>query len=472
MSLMHCVSLTENGKEKTVLASDGEKLKDVLLREKIATDHPCGGMGKCGKCKVTVNGEEVLSCQYEIHADITAEIKKNQAIATNAVTDETGCAAKNMCFCLDVGTTTLVLALVNRDEKKVIRTVTENNPQRAFAADVISRIEFSEKNAVEVLRKVLTDVICKMIDDIANEFETPKIQNLYVVGNTVMLHILFGEDPSGMGRAPYEAVFLTERMMTGREIGTDKVEKIISMCSIAPFVGADITAGLNYVGRAKCGKYNFLVDLGTNAEIVLYGENVCYATSAAAGPCFEGVNISMGMSATEGAIYSYTGRNVFTIGNVKPKGICATGLIDAIKVLLDGEFIDKSGFCEDGECEIAENVSINQEDVRKFQLAKAAIHSAMEALVKKAGIGYDAIDKLFVAGGFSSKMNMGNAFAVGLFPKKLVGKTVCVNNSALLGVIKYSCGEYDVRSILKNAEYVDLAGNEYFEKRFIENMTF
>lgn len=472
MALRHKVSITEDGKEKTVFASDGERLKDVLLRENIAFEHPCGGMGKCGKCAAVINFETVLLCRYEIHEDINVIIPKKEAIATNTVAGETGKTTKDMCLCLDLGTTTLVMALVSCDDKTVIKTVTKNNPQRAFAADVISRIEYAEQNGTDKLRKVLTDEVCKMIDGLLCDFGIEKLPTLYVVGNTVMLHILFGENPSGMGRAPYKAVFLDEREISGAQIGSGKIEKIVSMCSIAPFVGADITAGLNYVDRAQCGKYNLLIDFGTNAEIVLYGEDKCYVTSAAAGPCFEGVNISMGMSAVEGAIYSYTGRSVFTIGNAKPKGICATGLIDVIKVLLDGEYIDKSGFCEDGVCEIADGVSINQDDVRKFQLAKSAIRSATEALIKKANVGYDVIDKVFVAGGFSSKMNVGNAFAVGLFPKKLAGKTVCVNNSALLGLVKYSCGEYDVSHLVKNAEYVDLARDEYFEEKFIENMMF
>ena len=178
------------------------------------------------------------------------------------------------------------------------------------------------------------------------------------------------------------------------------------------------------------------------------------------------------MSATEGAICSISHYGYETIGNVRAKGICATGLIDAISLLQDFEVLDETGLLEGGEFVFEADVKLTQEDIRQFQLAKSAICSATLALMKKAQISCSDIDKVFVSGGFSAKMNLGNALKTGLLPEEFNGKIQAVNNSYLQGLIKYAQGKDDLSAFLKNAEYVDLAKDEYFQDLYIENMMF
>ncbi len=465
---MHKVTVDGGNSKKILWAEDGELLSKLLLENNIAVEHPCGGRGTCKKCTVIVNGESVLSCKYVIKGDTVVGIPIVSSIATASFGEETDCTSEEMCLCLDLGTTTMVLALMQENGGKIVKSVTRNNPQRAFAADVMSRVEYAAKNGTEKLRKILIEELNCMLQELC----AYEIDTLYVAGNTVMLHLFFGTDPSGVGRAPYTPVFLEQKNMPAEYLGIKNVGTVISLPGISAFVGADIVAGLGYVGDAEEEKYNFLVDLGTNAEVVLYSKDKLYCTAAAAGPCFEGVNISSGMSATEGAIYSVSGYGHKTIGDCAPKGICATGLIDAMALMLDYEVIDETGFMEEKEFEVAEGVRLTQGDVRQFQLAKSAICSAMEALRKKADIDYDCIDKVFVAGGFSSKMNIGNAVKVGLFQKGLREKICPVNNSCLLGLVKYASTKSDLSHFTKKAEYVDLAADEYFQDLFIENMGF
>ncbi len=464
---MYKITVRSKEENRILYAEGGRLLSEVLIEEGIEVEHPCGGKGTCRKCIVKVDGESVLSCGYIIESDIEIELPRVGKIETNVLAQETESEEQGMCLCLDVGTTTLVMALISKDGK-VIKTVTRNNPQRAFAADVMTRIEYSAKNGEEKLQKVLIDEIQSMLEETGID----RIDTLYAAGNTTMLHLLYAIPCGSMGYAPYTPVFIGKKEMKAADIGIKNVEKIISLPGISAFVGADIVAGLGYIEKAERGRYNFLVDLGTNAEVVLYSDDKLYCTAAAAGPCFEGVNISKGMSATEGAICSVSPYGMKVIGDTAPVGICATGLIDAMALMLDYEAIDETGFMEEKEYEIAKGVSVTQGDVRQFQLAKSAICSAMETMVKKAGIDYEDIDKVYVSGGFASKMNFGNAIKVGLLPKECEGKLVGINNSCLQGLVKYAVQKNDLSYFTKKAEYVDLAMDEYFQELFIENMMF
>ena len=469
---MHKISFTNGEIKKVIYAPHNSLLSNVLSGDDVNIEHPCGGRGSCKKCEAIVNGESVLSCQYKVISDIEVYIPSPLNIATANLSNESEHTTNNMCLCFDIGTTTLVLALVSLDEKRIIKSVTHNNPQRAFAADVMSRIDYATKNGVELLHQKVITELKSMMNELFESMNISHVNTLYVAGNTTMLHLFFGVSCSSMGYAPYTPAFLNSKSVPAESLGIANVDRIISIEGISAFVGADIVSGLIYVMPPTKKKYNLLIDLGTNAEVVLYSDDALYCTAAAAGPCFEGVNISCGMSATKGAIYSYSGQRYLTIDGGNPKGICATGLIDIVSILISSQIIDETGFMEDGIYEIADKISLTQNDIRQFQLAKSAIHSAVSALIKKAQITSDDIDKVFVSGGFSSKMNIGNAIKVGLFPKQFQGKIQAVNNSCLLGLVEYACEKVDTSHFLKNAEYVDLAKDAYFQDLFIENMMF
>ena len=462
---MHKVRLNN----RIIEVPDGTILSDVLIKSGENLPHPCGGKGTCKKCLVLVNGKEELSCQYQIKSDIDVVLPENSVIFSETGANESGEITENCCFCLDIGTTTLALALVSLDEKKIIKVKTATNPQRAFGGDVLTRIEYCNKNSVSELQTCLINKINIMID----EFGVNRVNTMYVSGNTTMLHIFFGVDPSSIGVAPYMPIFLEGKEINGNEIGLKNIKKVISLPCMSAFVGADLVAGINYGGLPENNKYNLLVDLGTNAEIVLYNKNDVYCTSAAAGPCFEGANITCGMSATDGAIYSYSIDGSYeTINNTQPKGICGTGLIDIISILLEKGIIDETGYMNCEEFFITNTIKITQKDIRQFQLAKSAVYSGISALLKEKSIFFSDIENLFISGGFSAKINIENAVKTGLLPKELKEKIVVLNNSSLLGAVKYACEQNDLSVYLNNSEYIDLSTNSLFSDLFIDNMEF
>ncbi len=462
---MHKIRLNN----KTIEVADGTILSDILIKSGNNLPHLCGGKGICKKCLVSVNGKNELSCQYKIKSDIDVVLPESYEIQSETGAEECNEITENCCFCLDIGTTTLALALISLDKKEIVKVKTTTNPQRAFGGDVITRIEYCNSNGVSDLQKCLIDAINNLI----SEFGIKNINDMFVSGNTTMLHIFFGVNPSTMGVAPYKPVFLDSKEIDGSEIGLNKIERVVSLPCISAFVGADLIAGINYAGLPKGNKYNLLIDLGTNAEIVLYNKDKVYCTSAAAGPCFEGGNIECGMSATNGSIYSYTDSDDFkTINNKAPQGICGTGLVDIITELVKNGTIDETGYMECNEFFITDNVKLTQKDIREFQLAKSAVYSGISALLKENSISLTDIENTFISGGFSAKININNAVNVGLLPKELKDKCIPINNSSLLGTIKYASELNNLSAYTENAKYFDLSTNLYFSELFIENMEF
>lgn len=445
------------------LAENGEKLSDILIKNNLRQEHPCGGRGTCGKCTVLIDGQKELSCLYRVTKDIDVILAQKNEILSVSGADVTYKKTESMCLVLDIGTTTLAMALLSLDEKKIVKVITRTNPQRIFGADIMSRIEYCIKNGVHEIQKILLDEVNEMI----NNFGFSQADRMYISGNTTMLHIFAGINPSSIGTAPYSPVFLESKILK-----TDIIKEAVLLPSISSFIGADLVAGLNLTEMPSEGKYNLLVDLGTNAETVLFSEERILCTSAAAGPCFEGVNISCGMSATDGAIFSYRKGKIETIGSTAAKGICGTGLVDIIAVLLSDGVIDKTGFMECEEFEITENVFLTQRDVREFQLAKSAIYSAVISLIRNAGISFNDIEKMYISGGFSAKLNISNAVITGLIPEELKNKCESINNSSLLGTVKFVFEENNLSLFTEKAEYIDLSGDKYFSDLFMENMMF
>lgn len=448
-----------------VFAKAGTTLSDILDIEK-----PCGGRGTCGKCKVKVNGKDELACQYIIVSDIKVETYEKSDIVSETGASESGVLTENLCLALDIGTTTLALALVSLDEKRVVRVVTATNPQRTYGADVITRIDYCQRNSVKELHNTLIKEINSMIAELGVSADT-----MYVSANVTMLHTFFGIDCTSIGMAPYTPAFLEGKKESAEAVGINSVKTVVSLPSISSFVGADIVSGLYYIGMPEDGKYNLLIDLGTNAEVVLYSNKSGVATAAAAGPCFEGANISCGMSATKGAIYSfemnYGHASYKTIANQKPTGICGTGLIDIISELVRNEIIDETGYMDE-DYALSEGVYLSCEDIRQYQLAKSAVYSAILSLTKTEGIDFDDISKMYISGGFSAKINITNATNSGLLPKELMHKTVALNNSSLQGTVKYACDGGDVDRFSDMIKYVDLSSSPYFSELFMENMMF
>ena len=449
-------------------AYEGERLSDLLIRTGETIPMPCGGRGKCGKCLVTVDGQPRLACRYRIGSEIRVTLPERETIVSETGARETGTLHGNAVLALDVGTTTLAMALVSRDTGEIVRVVTRANPQRAYGADVMSRIGYCTEHGVSALHQAVIGAA----EEMRQALHAPDVRNMYVAGNTTMLHLFFGDDPSGMGVSPYTPVFLGSKTVRGESLGISCVQNIISLPSAAAFVGADLTAGLHYIGLPDDGRYRLLIDLGTNAEIVLFSRETAVCTAAAAGPCFEGANISCGMSASDGAICAYDAKGYRTIGGAAAAGLCGTGLVDVIAFLLDAGTIDETGYMACGSFAVAPRVRLTQADVRQYQLAKSAVSAAVQTLMHRQGVESGDIDALYVSGGFSARINIGSAVRTGLLPQTLRDKCVCIGNSSLLGTVKYACAQTDLSAFSACMQYVDLTTDPAFTDLFVENMSF
>ena len=204
------INVTINGKTTTV--SKGTSLSDILDIEKL-----CGGRGTCGKCKVKVNGKETLACKYIIESDITVETYGKSQIISESGTVESGHLTENICLVLDIGTTTLALAIVSIDEKKAVKVITATNPQRIFGADIITRIDHCRRNSVKELHETLITQVNQMIAELEVTAYT-----MYVSANVTMLHTFFGVDCSSIGVSPYTPVFLEGKKESAHTIGRNK----------------------------------------------------------------------------------------------------------------------------------------------------------------------------------------------------------------------------------------------------------
>ncbi len=469
---MPILTVTQQRKTENISFEGSVLLSDILAEHGYFVPHPCGGRGTCKKCTVLLNGESVLACRSTLTEDATVLLPDREQISTVTGGEETARLTENVCLCLDIGTTTLALALVSLDEQRMIRTVTAPNPQRSFGADVISRIDHCMKNGVEDLQKVLLNQLHGMASSLLSSFGLTEVDTMYVSGNTTMLHLFFGVDCSPLGVSPYTPVFLETKTVPADSLGFSGIGNIVSLPGISAFVGADIVAGIHYVGKPE-ENYRILLDLGTNAEIALFSGDKILCTAAAAGPCFEGANISCGMSASEGAICAYSPDGEITvIGGGEAKGLCATGLIDLITEAVRREDIDETGFLEEDPLQVSEKVSLTGQDIREFQLAKSAIRAATECLISRAGITFEQVEGLYVAGGFSAGLNVKNAAYVGLIPEELEAKFKGINNASLLGTVKYACTGAAALPNLYNAEYADLSADPLFSNLFMEHMMF
>lgn len=466
---MQKVTVIQNGRTTVLQAEPGQKLSDILMLGGTDFQHPCACKGICRKCTVTVNGKEELSCRYEVKSDITVILPDN--IKTEIDYCEKIDFSEKISVIIDIGTTTIEGVLTDKNNI-VSKSIKILNPQKVFGADVISRTEYCAKNGTKKMQKILIDAINNICNKLLDSYGITTAETMYVSGNTVMLHTFFGEDCTGFTRSPYTPVFLSQKIVAANFLGIERVKNVTSLPCISAFVGADIVAGLNYAGIPENNKYNLLIDLGTNAEIVLYSQEKGLCTAAAAGPCFEGANISCGMSAVNGAIYSFSQEyGCKTINDEKPVGLCATGLIDVVAELIKNDITDETGYIENS-FTVADNVTLTQADIREFQIAKSAVYSAIGTLIFRMGISFRDIDKCFVTGGFSTKLNIGNAILTGLLPLELKSRIICIDNSSLYGTVKYANENNNLSVYTANTVCTDLASDSLFAKKFIDNMQF
>ena len=486
------ISLTVLPSGRKVFPKKGERLFSVLVENGFFVSADCGGNGKCGKCKVKllsgkINGAEVdengyfLSCRASLISDLTIELLERKAEKIEAVTAPTLACEKSLA--IDIGTTTLVVALVDKNSGKIIKRIARLNPQGSFGADIISRISAYKKGYGKELQSLVIGEINDMISTIVDNSELDAV----VVANTTMLHLFAGEDPSGIGEAPFIPTFIDERDYDGRELGFN-AKKVKLLPSASAYIGSDVIAGAVATGLIS-DKTQLLVDLGTNGELILSTNGKFYAVSTAAGPCFEGARIECGVGGIDGAINSVKVKdgeiNFTTVGGYSPCGICGAGLIDAVAVMLENGIIDETGaFTDDypkaleskvkgDKFYICESVYISQKDIREVQTAKAAISAGIETLMMETGVS--SVENLYLAGGLGLYLNASSAVKIGLIPPRMLAETKAVGNSALDGAIATVTSENaltEVRKIATEVKVIELSSSSRFNELFVDKMFF
>jgi len=489
----------------------GETVLEALVRGGIALSAPCGGRGICGKCRLTLiegsvclteTGTEVktsssfCACRAQALSDIVVSLPDDNAdahVVSLAVMPE-GKKIRRAGIGIDIGTTTVQAQLVCLDTGEVLQTFSVLNNQRGLGADVMSRICAAREGKLRELFTAINRQIEEILRQCIDKWNLHGIEQCTVSGNTTMLHLFCGADPSSMGEAPYTPEFLEERHFEGKEFSLS-TDRVTLLPGISAFVGADIVLGLAFLDIMNRGEDSLFVDIGTNGEIAVWknSERRLYCCSTAAGPCFEGAEISCGMNAQTGAInrislngealgatcYKFSPLFYTTVGNERARGICGAGLIDAIAVMKKLTIIDETGALADEYAKagfpVAEGIVITQRDVRQFQLAKSAIYSGVKVLCKTAGLEPENFSTVYIAGGLGFFINLNSAVEVGLLPGGLAEKTAICGNTSLNGAIKSLTDSSFLsrcREIISASHTVELALDSGFAEAFADNMAF
>ena len=471
--------MTKTAKKEIEIRDDAtDTLLELLQKNGIYVDAPCGGKGTCGRCKVWMNDVEVLACQTMPVADCTLRIPKEQEIAALGAQAEQKADGQTFGLAVDIGTTTLAMALISLATGDVVATTTSVNHQRSYGADVISRIQAANEGKGELLRACIRDDLMRMKEKLCEGIEGTVVQ-VVVVGNTTMCHLLLGYSCEALGVAPFIPVDITLQNVTYGQA------EVTILPGISAFVGADIVAGIYDCGMAEQGIQTMLLDIGTNGEMAIGDKHGIMVTSAAAGPVFEGGNISCGMPGVPGAISRVRmTRNPATeeivteyeiIGGEPPVGLCGSAVIDVMAGLVHLGLVDENGTLAepwfDEGFPVTGEIRFLQEDIREIQMGKAAIRAGIETLIMERGIP----EQIYLAGGFGCYIDEANAIAIGLFPECFAGRIKAIGNGAINGAIRYlgepRAGE-QVERIAGMASELNLAMHTEFNELYVQYMFF
>lgn len=474
----HTIRLIIGEKEIVVYGKKGQNLLNLIRDENIHISAFCNGKGTCGKCKVWLEKLEksVLACNYTINNDETIIVpeEKNSLIESSFYNNDYKRKLKTKFgIGIDIGTTTVVFSLVNQncEELEKIRVL---NPQISYGSDVISRIEYARNDKEKTLTNIIRKLILENLNYIVSNYKIDKNDlEIVISANTTMIYLLLDLDVESLATAPFIPL---EFIYDNVEIGSYKI-KIIPW--ISGFVGGDILSGLSALPKLDNTLNYLYIDIGTNGEMALISNNEIFTCATAAGPTFEGANISCGCGSIEGAInhikYNKELRISFdTINNKEPVGICGSGIIELVSELINNKLIDETGLLEN-DVQITENIIFTPKDVRQVQLAKAAIAGGMDTLLQNCNLSYDDINIIYLAGGFGSAIDIKSACNIGLLSKFDESKIFVLGNMSLGGAIK---SMYDIdkdeafRNILEKCKYIELSQSITFNDNYIENMLF
>ena len=409
-----------------------------------------------------------------------------------------GYAASDEAYALivDIGTTTVAALLVDTARRRVVAARGEHNAQSPYGADVISRIrhetEWEEhRNGPNPLQQAISKQISAMLAGLLEQAGIGDVDFLSLTGNTTMMHLLCGLPGEHIGKAPFIPATLEPMRLPAADLGIASQAPAFLLPGISAYIGADIVASLLAADAHRSQPPFLLVDLGTNAETVLCANGMFYACSAAAGPCFEGATLSCGMAGQDGAIDTVSpdperGLSFTTIGGAPARGLCGSGVLDALALLLDAGLVDETGRLEadasplgaritDDALAFTDSVRFTQKDIREVQLAKAAVRAGIDILLREAGMETADVARLYLAGGFGSAMRPESAARIGLIPEELSDRATVLGNAAGSGALRYATEEGAAESalgIIRRTRYIELSAHAGFTDAYVERMLF
>ncbi|MBS6195127.1 MAG: DUF4445 domain-containing protein [Clostridiales bacterium] len=516
-------------------------LLEALRSQMDGVQAPCGGRGFCGKCRVQVlegelpvkpedekafSEEELkegwrLACQAVPEEDLTIrlgwgsesgmEVQSGFQVQLSEETITDGAKAEKWegrnqekkqeeqvseqskyGFAVDIGTTTLAIQLISLADGRCLDTYTGLNSQRVYGADVIARIQAAIDGKGKELQERICQELWKGAEKLRNKYgiSWEDVTRIVIAGNTTMIHLLMGFPCDGLGSVPFTPYEIGKIEVEGKELFPEMGGRVTVQIypGISTFVGADIVAGICAVHMGKGEHVNMLIDLGTNGEMALGNGERLLVTSTAAGPAFEGGNITWGTGSVPGAVcnvrFTEGKLEVKTIQNQPPVGICGTGVIELVSELVKNEEVDETGRLEDEWFENGYPVAVNpqgeqivlvQKDIREIQLAKAAVRAGIETLLERYGITADQVHQVYVAGGFGYQLDYEKAMEIGMFPKEFEGKLQAVGNSSLHGAVELLIHPEKTKEAVEAAELaeeVSLSTDPVFQEAYMDAMFF
>jgi len=485
----------ESPKGKQILATGRQRVTDLLQREHLPLNIRCGQRGLCEGCEVElIRGAlvnirtgavvsapaTVLACQHRVESDAAIRVPARSLLAhkaqivsefrINVPRAHDPLAKTGLGAAVDIGTTTVAVLVVNLQDGKILRRTADFNKQMHLGDDVATRISLcaADKTMVERLqRAVVQDTLAPLLGS-----EVTRLRCLSVTGNTTMLHLFAGLDPTPMGTYPFRPAFLEHRVVKLPVFGDAEVHLL--PCAAA-YIGADIVAGILASGLAYDDGPSLLVDVGTNGEIILKAGGHLLGCATAAGPAFEGAGLTNGVRAAEGAIQQIRLEplRLDVVGKTKPIGICGSAYVDFLAEGRRVGLLNERGRWKGGRFELAPDIVITEADVAHLLQSKAAIGAGIQTLLARAELTASHIRRLYLAGGFGLHINVAHAIACGLLPGFRTEQVQVVGNTSLAGayLALLDSGVLEqMRRIARQIEVVELNLVSEFESRFIENL--
>lgn len=436
-------------KKRVMEAAEGESLMQLLGRYQVYFDANCGGGGNCRQCEVLVDGVRRRACKYTVtHAckvvlPFVFADGMNTILSGKSAQEEKADSfyIEEYYMCIDLGTTTIGMALL-APNRRVVAEIGLENSQRAFGADVAARIQYaSTKEGLQQLQELVVQDIIKGKQQLLEKMKVSSDRSLdcYISGNTTMLHILGGVSPKSIGRYPFTPEHPEYRVIKEKRIGT-----LHLLPCASGYIGSDVTVGAFFYRLHHKEQPCLFLDLGTNGEMILGDRNHMLSTSVAAGPAFEKV-----LKGADG---------LHLLAQMREKGI-----------------INQHGTLSDVYLEtgyISAGVTITQDTIRELQLAKGAVRAGIEILCHRFGCKVAEVERVYIAGGFGFYLKEEDAFFLDMFPEEFQGKVEVVGNSSLNGTIACHDRIDELQKFNESILNIDLSMDAQFQEKYVQYMEF